>query len=71
MSEPNDTGAAEGETPKPEVTTVAKTVLSAYFEELTKAEGFADIAPKLKALVLDEGVFAEPAIRAAMFSDVP
>lgn len=53
------------------VTTVARSVLSAFFDELAKVEGFTEIAPKLRKTVLDDGLFAEPAIRAALFPDVP
>jgi hypothetical protein len=71
MPESTHPDGAEGEAPKPEVAAVSRTVLAAYFDELAKADGFAEITPKLRALVLDQGVLAEPAIRAAMFSDVP
>ncbi len=53
----------------PSVTTVAQTVLSKFFDELSKIEGFSEISPKLRKMVLDDGVFAEPSIRAALFPD--
>ena len=56
---------------KPTVTSVAKSVLVRFFDELAKTEGFVDVAPKLRKVVLDDAIFAEPAIRAAMFSDTP
>jgi hypothetical protein len=53
------------------LTTVARSVLSTFFEELLKVEGLAEIAPKLRRVVLDDGVFAEPAVRGALFPDAP
>jgi hypothetical protein len=53
------------------VPTVASTVLTKFFDELAKTEGFAEIAPNLRKVVLNDGVFAEPAIRAALFPDAP
>lgn len=52
-----------------EVTTVARSVLSAYFDTLATTEGFAEIAPKLRSVVLEQGHFNEDIIRAAMFPD--
>ncbi len=60
---------SESEESSAPVTTVAHAVLSKFFDELAKTEGLADIAPKLREVVLDDGVFAEPAIRAALFPD--
>ena len=60
---------SESEESDGSVTTVARSVLSEFFDELTKVEGLAEIAPKLRKVVLDDGVFAEPAIRAALFPD--
>lgn len=60
---------SESEESDGSVTTVAKSVLSGFFDELTKVEGLAEIVPKLRKVVLDDGVFAEPAIRAALFPD--
>jgi hypothetical protein len=48
---------------------VASGVLGAFFDELEKNEDLKDKAGKLRALVLDEGVMAEPAIRAILFPD--
>ena len=53
-----------------EVTTVARTVLIAYFEQLAATEGFAEIALKLRKAILEEGQFNEAAIKAALFADV-
>ncbi|MGI4940292.1 MAG: hypothetical protein ACRYHQ_06970 [Janthinobacterium lividum] len=51
------------------VTTVAGAVLLEFFDALGKLEGLEEAAPKLRAVVLDDGVFAEAAIRAALFGD--
>ena len=59
------------EIPQLKVKSVSATILSKFFDELAKDESLNDIAPKLRKTVLDEGVFAEPAIRAALFPDVP
>lgn len=53
------------------VTGVARTVFVTFFGQLAKVEGLSEIAPKLRKVVLDDGVFSEPAIRAALFSDAP
>jgi hypothetical protein len=52
------------------VATVAGTVLSAFFDELEKADALGEKATKLRKLVLEEGVMAEPAIRAILFPEV-
>jgi hypothetical protein len=46
---------------------VSATILGQFFDELEKEEGFSDVAPKLRKVVLDDGVFAEPSIRATLF----
>jgi len=51
------------------VATVASAVLGAFFDELEKTEGLTDKTGKLRALVLGDGVMAEPAIRAILFPD--
>jgi hypothetical protein len=53
------------------IPTVAAAVLSAFFDELAGMEEFGDAADQLRKLVLDTGVFAEPAVRAALFPDAP
>ena len=58
----------DGEASQP-VATVSKAVLGTFLEDLAKIEGFKDVAANLKKVVIDDGVFAEPAIRAAMFPD--
>lgn len=52
------------------VATVSKAVLGSFLEDLAKIEGFQDVATNLKKAVIEDGVFAEPVIRAAMFPDV-
>lgn len=44
--------------------------MSEFFDALAQLEGFEEVAPKLRAVVLDNGVFAEAAVRTALFSDV-
>lgn len=53
------------------VTSVATTVLTAFFDELSNLEDYAETAVNLKKLVLEDGVFAEPSVRAALFPDAP
>lgn len=55
--------------PASKVTTVSATILGQFFDELAKDESLSEVAPKLRKIVLDDGVFAEPAIRAALFPD--
>lgn len=67
-------GAAEGAEEDNEsgpVATVAGTVISAFFDELEKADGLKEKTAKLRKLVLEEGVMAEPAIRAILFPEAP
>ncbi len=59
----------DGGVPPGKVKPVAATILGEFFEALEKEEGFGEIAPMLRKVVLEDGVFAEPAIRAALFSD--
>jgi hypothetical protein len=51
------------------VTTVARSILIAFFNELAGTEGFADIAPRLRKAVLDDGQFNDAAIKAVLFPD--
>jgi hypothetical protein len=53
------------------VKSVAATILGEFFDKLAKDESLTDVAPKLRKTVLQDGVFAEPAIRAALFPDAP
>jgi hypothetical protein len=59
----------EGADPPGKVKSVAATILGEFFDVLEKEEGFGEIAPGLRKVVLEHGVFAEPAIRAALFPD--
>lgn len=52
------------------VTTVAKAVLGEFMEDIAKIDGLKDVAANLKKVVIEDGVFAEPAIRAAIFPEV-
>lgn len=69
MQEPS--AAEESSDSDEKVGTVAGAVLTAFFDALAKADDLADIAVNLKKIVLDDGVFAEPAVRAALFPDAP
>lgn len=51
------------------VTTVAGAVLSTFFAELSRTDDFGECAKQLRKLVLVDGVFAEPAVRNALFPD--
>jgi hypothetical protein len=57
--------------PPAKVTSVAATILGEFFDVLEKEEGFGEIAPRIRKVVLEDGVFAEPSIRAALFPDSP
>lgn len=69
MSEDSDKTDADEQSV--EVTTVARSVLTKYFDELAKQPGFANSAPRLRKLVLDNGSFAEPGVRSALFDEAP
>ncbi len=56
--------------PPAKVKSVAGAILGEFFDALAKEEGFGEIAPRLRKVVLQEGVFAEPSIRAVLFPDV-
>ena len=66
-----DTTAEEDTAAEPpaKVKSVAATILGEFFDALEKEEGLAEVAPRLRKVVLDDGVFAEPSIRAALFPD--
>ena len=49
------------------VKSVSANILGEFFDVLEKEEGFGEIAPRLRKVVLEDGVFAEPSIRAALF----
>lgn len=69
MQDNGTTGESAGGGEK--VGTVAGAVLTTFFDALAKTDDLADIAANLKKTVLDDGVFAEPAVRAALFPDAP
>lgn len=48
---------------------VAEGILSKFFDALKTVEELAEIAPGLRKTVLEDGIFAEPAVRAALFPD--
>ncbi len=63
----------QDEAPKPisRVTSVAGTILGEFFDVLENEEGFKEIAQRLRKVVLENGVFAEPSIRTAIFPEAP
>ena len=66
MSETDDNDSAESVT---KVKSVAATILGDFFDDLQREEGYEEIAPRLRKVVLEDGVFAEPAIRSALFPE--
>lgn len=61
--------ANEGADTPGKVKSVAAAILGEFFDILEKEEGFDEIAPGLRKVVLEDGVFAEPSIRAALFPE--
>lgn len=59
----------EGANSPGKVKSVAATILSEFFDDLEKQEDFGEISLRLRKVVLEDGVFAEPSIRAALFPD--
>lgn len=59
----------EADGPPDKVKSVAATILGEFFDVLEKEEGFGEIAPRLRKVVLEDGIFAEPSIRTALFPD--
>lgn len=59
----------EAAEPPAKVKSVAAAILGEFFDTLEKEEGLAEVALRLRKAVLDDGVFAEPSIRAALFPD--
>ena len=59
----------DDETTAQAVPAVTSSVLGSFFDALADTDDLKEIAAALRTLVLDDGVFAEPAIRAAMFPD--
>ena len=51
------------------VTTVARVILSSFFDELARLNDFGECAEQLRKHVLVDGVFAEPTVRNALFPD--
>ncbi|KSV70194.1 hypothetical protein N183_29095 [Sinorhizobium sp. Sb3] len=62
----NNDGATE---PAVKVKSVAATILGEFFDVLQAEEGFEEVTPRLRKVVLEDGVLAEPSIRAALFPD--
>ncbi|MEH6677540.1 hypothetical protein [Phenylobacterium sp.] len=57
----------EDENQNEAVATVAGAVLASFFDALEKADGLSDVAARLRKVVMEDGVMAEPAIRQALF----
>ncbi|MCJ7996904.1 hypothetical protein J5N58_20785 [Rhizobium cremeum] len=55
--------------PTVQVKSVAATILGEFFDALQAEEGFEDVANRLRKVVLEDGVFAEPSVRTALFPD--
>lgn len=55
--------------PSAKVKSVAATILGEFFDVLEKEESFGEVAPVLRRVVLEDGIFAEPSIRAALLLD--
>ncbi|MDW9816799.1 hypothetical protein GOC60_08605 [Sinorhizobium meliloti] len=51
------------------VKSVAATILGEFFDVLQADEGLEEVTPRLRKVVLEDRVFAEPLIRAALFPD--
>ncbi len=49
------------------ITSVSGAILGEFFDAMRDDAYLADIEPTLRRIVLEDGVFAEPAIRAALF----
>jgi hypothetical protein len=59
----------EAAEPPAKVKSVAATILGEFFDALEKKEGFGEITPRLRKVVLEDGVFTESSIRTALFPD--
>ncbi|WP_253708967.1 hypothetical protein [Bradyrhizobium sp. WD16] len=66
-----DTTEDQDETAQPPATvkSVSATILDEFFDTLEQEEGFGEIASRLRKVVLKDGVFADPSLRAALFPD--
>ncbi|WP_093088285.1 hypothetical protein [Sphingobium sp. AP50] len=62
-------GDDQADEPAKQVKSVAAGILGEFFDVLANEDGLADIAAGLGKTVLDDGIFAEPAIRATMFPE--
>ena len=61
---------SDGATEQPgKVKSVAATILGEFLDVLQAEEGFEEVTPRLRKIVLEDGVFAEPSIRAALFPE--
>lgn len=61
---------AKDEQDAPPSVSVSANILGRFFDTLEQDQDLAVVAPSLRKLVLDDGVFAEPSIKATLFGDV-
>lgn len=54
-----------------ELKSVSTSILVEFLDALEKEVELAEIAPRLRKVVLDDRTFTETAIRAALFPEVP
>ena len=55
--------------PSFKVQSVAAGILGEFFDELQKEEGLEEVAPRLRKLILGDGIFLEAAVRVALFQE--
>jgi len=65
-----DSGANQS-APPIKVTPVSTNILDEFFNALANEEGLGEVASRLRKVIAQDNVFAEPAIRAALFPDAP
>ena len=49
--------------------TVSRKILVAVFDHMATEDKLADVAPRLRKVVLEDGLMSDAALRAAMFAD--
>ncbi|MGV2103872.1 hypothetical protein [Rhizobium sp. 21-4511-3d] len=57
--------------PSSPIPILATAVLDTFFENLANNDQFSEFAPKLRKLVVEDGLMAEPAIMALLFPEEP
>ncbi|MDB5466921.1 MAG: hypothetical protein JWQ46_1683 [Phenylobacterium sp.] len=61
----SEESASTGTTPS----SVAHGVLESFFKRLGETDGYTDVAVRLRKVVVEDGNFAEAALRTAIFGD--